>query len=308
MRDSTNHDQADERDGPESPSANQPQEDDLRAIMSGRPIQRPQPIETGQYSAEAKSDAEPAWSDVVSDSADTADPPWHGQSPQIEEPKIDREFQRPPFYAETEDADDERHPQALSRFGPPAGFGRRLIAYLIDNLITIIILSLLFPLLLGRPYIDVDAITAEIDDAGDELAALPTATPVLGSDTQISQSDGTSAAPAATQSIAEVFAGLLLAFTVTTIYNTVLVGMWGTTIGKRALNVYVLDSEGNIPGIQLAFFRSLATVVSTLIFYIGYLFILRQDHRALHDHLVGTYAITLSTEERPAAGTQDLVD
>ena len=308
MRDSTNHDEADERDGSEGPSVTPPHEDDLRSIMFRQPIQRPQPTETGQYSVEAKSDAELEWSDVASDSAGAGDPPWQGRPSQTEEPTIEREYQRPPFYTETEQADDDRHPRALSRFGPPAGFCRRLIAYLIDNLVTIVILSLLFPLMLGRPYIDVDAITAEFDAVGDEFAALPTATPVLGSDTQISEPDGTSTAPAGTQSIADVFAGLLLAFTVTTIYNTILVGMWGTTIGKRALNVYILDGNGSIPGIRLAFARSLATVVSTLIFYIGYLFILREDHRALHDHLVGTYAIILSAEEGPAARGEELVD
>lgn len=308
MRDSTNPDETIEQDGSEDPSVTSPHEDDLRSIMFGRLIQRSEPIETGQYSAEAKSDAEPAWSDTASDTNVTDDPSWQGLPSQVEEPTTDHEYQRPPFYAETEQADDDRHPRALSRFGPPAGFGRRLIAYLIDNLVTIVVLSLLFPLLLGRPYIDVDAITAEIDAASNELAALPTATPVLGSDTQISESDATRAAPAETQSISEIFAGLLLAFTVTTIYNTVLVGTWGTTIGKRALNVYVLDGNGNIPGIRLAFARSLATVVSTLIFYIGYLFILREDHRALHDHLVGTYAITLSTEEGPATRGEELVD
>ena len=308
MRDSTNPDQADERDGSEGPSVTPPHEDDLRSIMFGRPIQHPQQIETGQYSAEAKSDAEAEWSDAVSDSTGSDDPPWQGRPSQPEEPTIEREYQRPPLYTETEQLDDDRHPRALSRFGPPAGFGRRLIAYLIDNLVTIVILSLMFPPLLGRPYIDVDAITSEIDAVGDELAALPTATPVLGSDTQISGSNGTSTTPAETQSIAEIFAGLLLAFTVTTIYNTILVGTWGTTIGKRALNVYVLDSNGNIPGIRLAFARSLASVVSTLIFYIGYLFILREDHRALHDHLVGTYAITLSTEQGPAARGEEFVD
>ena len=308
MRDSTNPEESDERDGSEGASVTPPHKDDLRSIMFGRPVQRPQPIEPGQYSAESKSDAEPAWTDAASDKGGTDDPPWQGRPSQVEEPTADHEYQRPPFYTEAEQADDDRHPRALSRFGPPAGFGRRLVAYLIDNLVTIVVLSLLFPLLLGRPYIDVDAITAEIDAVGDELTALPTATPVLGSDAQISESDGTSAAPAETQSISDIFAGLLLAFAVTTIYNTVLIGTWGTTIGKRALNVYVLDSNGNIPGIPLAFARSLATIVSTLIFYIGYLFILREDHRALHDHLVGTYAITLSTEEGPAARGEELVD
>lgn len=310
MRESRNSGEADEQDGSEVPSVIPPREDDLRSIMFGHPIQRPQSTETGQYSADSKSDVEPEWIDAASDNRVNDDPPWQGRPSQIEESTSDRDYQRPPFFDGTEEAEDEpsRHPRALSRFGQPAGFGRRVVAYLIDNLVTIALLSLLFPLLLGRPYIDIDAITAEIDAAGNELSALPTATPVLGSETQISESGNTSAAPSTTQSISEIFAGLLLAFAVTTIYNTVLVGTWGTTIGKRTLNVYVLDGNGNIPGIQLAFARSLATIVSTLILYIGYLFILRADHRALHDHIVGTYVITLSSEEGPAAQGEELMD
>ena len=308
MRDSTNPDEANERDGAELPPVAPPHPDDLRSVMLARPIQRPQPIDPGQYSAEAKNDTEPAWIDTASDNRPVDDPPWQGRSSQSEEPTSDLDHRRPTFYTEAEDLEDDRHPSALSRFGPPAGFGRRLIAYLIDNMVTIVVLSLLFPLLLGRPYIDIDAITSEIDSAGSELAALPTATPVLGSDSQISESDESVGTSADTQAPVEIFAGLLLAFAVTTIYNTVLVGTWGTTIGKRALNVYVLDANGNIPGIPLAFARSLATIVSTLILYIGYLFILREDHRALHDHLVGTYAITLSTEEGPAARSEEIVD
>ena len=309
MRDSTNHDDnADMQNGSREPSATPPREDDLRSIMSGRPTLSPELSGTGEYSADAKSDSEPAWSDATSDRAPTDDPPWQGRPSEVEEPTIDRESNRPPFYLETEEIDDERHPSALSRFGPPAGFGRRLIAYLIDNAVTIVILSLLFPLLLSRPYIDVDAITADIDSASNEATALPTATPVLGSVDQASQSDGIGTASSESQSLSDVLAGLLLAFTVTTIYNTILVGQWGTTIGKRIMNVYVLDGNGNIPGIPLAFARSLSTIISTLIFYIGYLLILREDHRALHDHLVGTYVIVLTSEESPATSGQEFVE
>ena len=308
MRDSTNHDEADERDGPESPSANQPQEDDLRAIMSGRPIQRPQPIETGQYSAEAKSDAEPAWSDVVSDSADTADPPWHGQSPQIEEPTVDREYQRPPFYADTKDADDERHPQALSRFGPPAGFGRRFVAYLIDYAVTIVILALLFPLLLDVPLVDLDAIPVENEAVTNGGSNVPAVTPKTQQNDEQTQIDGDEIALVDILPWYGTFTGTILFLALPIIYNTILIGIWGTTLGKRILNVYVLDKGGNIPGIPIAFVRAVATVVSANVLYIGHLFILRTDHRTLHDHLVGTYVINLTSEERPAARGHESVD
>ena len=267
--------------------------------MLGRPARAQADTGSGEFSAEAKSDAEPAWSDAVSVEPAVDEDPWQETERYGVEPQREREYEGPPFYGEESTQFDERHPSALSRFGPPAGFGRRLIAYLVDNAVTIVILSLLFPTLLGRPYIDYEGIMGEIEAASDQVAALPTATPVLGNADPQPQNNGVGSSSAETQSWADVFAGLLLAFTVTTVYNTILVGIWGTTVGKRLLNVYVLDGNGNIPGIPLAFARALATIVSTAIFYVGYLFILRSDHRGLHDLLVGTYAITLTAGERP---------
>ena len=281
-----------------------PHEDDLRSIMLGRPAREQPDVGSGQFSADAKSDSEPAWTDVASETPAVDDTPWRGRDDYGAETQRDREFQPPPFYADESSEFDERHPRALSRFGPPAGFGRRLIAYLVDNAVTIVILSLLFPFLLGRPYIDYEGIMSEIESAGDQVAALPTATPVLDSADPPPQSEGGNSSSGEPQSWADVFAGLFLAFAVTTVYNTILVGIWGTTVGKRLLNVYVLDANGNIPGIPLAFARALATIVSTAIFYVGYLFILRSDHRALHDLLVGTYAVTLTAEERPTPREQ----
>ena len=199
-----------------------------------------------------------------------------------------------------------RPSEVVAQFGQPAGFGRRVLAYLIDNAVTIVILSLLFPFILGRPYVDIDAITSELETASQQ--ALPTATPVLGTDAGPSISGDTASNNLESQSVFDVFSGLILAFAVTTLYNGMLVGMFGTTIGKRLLNVYVLDQNGNIPGIPLAFGRALATIVSTAIFYIGYLFILRNDNRALHDLMVGTYAVTLDSGEQPVHRQQQPVD
>ncbi len=308
MRDSTNHDGAEKPNSSEEPNTPSPHEDDLRSIMFGRPGRSQIDVGSGDFSSEAQPESQPVWTDAASEQITSGDPTWHGRDDEVVERPFEREYQHPPDYADAESEEDDRHPLALSRFGPPAGFGRRLIAYLIDNAVTIVILSLLFPLMLGRPYIDYEAIAAEIEAAGDEVAALPTATPVLGNVDQQAQGDDFVANSNETQSLGELFGGLFLAFAVTTIYNTILVGIWGTTVGKRILNVYVLDGDGNITGIPLAFARALATIVSTLIFYIGYLFILRSDHRALHDLLVGTYAITLRSSERPTQREQRMAD
>ncbi len=302
MRDSTNQDES------TRPPISPPREDDLRSIMLGRPAREHVDVGSGEFSAEAKSDAEPVWTDVASDEPTVDENPWQETERYGVEPQREREDESPPFYGEASPEVDDRHPSALSRLGPPAGFGRRLIAYLVDNAVTIVILSLLFPMLLGRPYIDYEGIMAEIEAAGDQVAALPTATPVLGSADAPAQNGNVGSPASDTQSWTDVFAGLFLALAVTTVYNTILVGMWGTTVGKRLMNVYVLDGNGNIPGIPLAFARALATIVSTAIFYVGYLFVLRTDHRALHDLLVGTYAITLTSVEKPAPRGDQQID
>ncbi len=268
--------------------------------MLGRESYQPNSSETGVFSEGAKSDPEPEWMDISSNtSPQTEDPPWQGRDDDVVDPTYDSQSDQPPFNTDTFADYDDRHPPAVAKFGPPAGFGRRLVAYLIDSMVTVLILSLLFPLILGRPYIDYEGIMEEIDDVSNQIDALPTATPALSSDEPAARNPGLATTSQESLSWAELLSGLLLAFTVTTIYNTLLIGLWGTTIGKRILGVYVLDENGNITGIPLAFSRALATIVSTAIFYIGYLFILRHDHRALHDLMAGTYAITLISVERP---------
>lgn len=276
--------------------------------MLTRPRRRVAEAGTGEYPAQTNQDAEPVWSDVATERAPVDDPPWQGRDIDSVEPRAEQSYELPPFSTSSEGETDRSHPVGVARLGPPAGFGRRFIAYLIDNVVTIVILSLLFPALLGRPYIDYDAIRSEIEAAGEQATALPTATPVLGTEAQPTGNGGANAARADAPTWGDTIAGLLLAFAVTTVYNTVLVGIWGTTIGKRALNVYVLDGNGNIMGIPLAFARALATIVSTAIFYIGYLFIFRNDNRALHDLLVGTYAITLTSEEKPRPRGDQQID
>ena len=306
MPDSIDDRSASDMNRSDASATNRPHPDDLRNILLGHPRPQYEPAGTGEFSAEAKSEAEPVWSSAEPDATARDEPHWQSPSSDQAEPEPQWEYQRPPYYAETdsETETDRGHPDTVTRFGPPAGFGRRVIAYLIDNAITIVILSLMFPFILGRPYIDYDALTAELENASEQVA-LPTATPVLGDGSPSIRS--TSSTDLEPQSVFDVFAGLALAFAVTTVYNGMLVGLFGTTVGKRIVNVYVLDAHGNIPGIPLAFGRALSTIVSTAIFYIGYLFILRHDNRALHDLMVGTYAITLSSDEKltPRGQQQD---
>ena len=309
MRDSTNHDDnADTQNGSRDPSATPPPEDDLRSIMSGRPTRPPELSGTGEYSADAKSDSEPAWSDATSDRAPTDAPPWQGRDIDSTGESMEHTYERPPFYTSSEDAMGRLHPEEVARFGPPAGFVRRLVAYFIDFAVTLFILGLLFPLLLGTPLFDFDAtaVENELDTTGEtnvpSVALAPTESDEA---TQLNEEQ-----VALTDLLPwyGTLSGTILFLVLPIIYHTLLIGIWGTTLGKRLLNVYVLDKSGHVPGIPIAFMRAVTSVVSANILYIGHLFIFRTDHRALHDLLVGTYTITRSSAEDPAARGEEFVE
>ena len=91
-----------------------------------------------------------------------------------------------------------------------------------------------------------------------------------------------------------VFADLVILVT-NLLYAPVLIGLWSTTIGKRALNLYVLRADGTRCGFGLALGRSVASILSALMLGIGYLMVaFREDKRALHDLIAGTAVIQRS--------------
>ncbi len=298
MRDSTNPNETNERDGSEGPSVTPPHDDDLRSIMFGRSIQRPVPIETGQYSAEPKSDAELAWSDTASDTNATDDPPWQGRDIDMADQSMEHTYERSTFDTSSENAMGRLHPEEVARFGPPAGFGRRLIAHLIDFTVALFILGLLFPLLLGIPLFDFDAVAVDNELATNGETNVPSVTITPAERDEPGESRGEEVALTDLLPWYGTISGTILFLALPIIYNTFLVGLWGTTAGKRLLNVYVLNKRGNVPGIPIAFMRAVASVVSSNVLYIGHIFIFRLDHRALHDLLVGTYAITLTSDQK----------
>ncbi len=80
------------------------------------------------------------------------------------------------------------------------------------------------------------------------------------------------------------------------IYAPLFLSSRATTPGKSVFNVYVFDEFGNKPSLIRAFVRELSKYISGLILLIGYIMAaFRQDKRALHDLIAGTYP----TEGRP---------
>jgi len=66
-------------------------------------------------------------------------------------------------------------------------------------------------------------------------------------------------------------------------------GRWGQTLGKMALGMKVVRTDGDPLGYGGAFLRWLGSLFSAVILMIGYLMAgLRSDKRALHDLVAGS--------------------
>jgi uncharacterized RDD family membrane protein YckC len=76
------------------------------------------------------------------------------------------------------------------------------------------------------------------------------------------------------------------------LYHLFGVGMAGQTLGMRVVRIRVIASRGRPPGAVRGLVRVLALLVSVLPGGLGWLWaIFDREHRALHDHIAGTYVI-----------------
>jgi len=69
------------------------------------------------------------------------------------------------------------------------------------------------------------------------------------------------------------------------------------TLGKIAIKIKVVDKEGNRLSFAHALGRNLSKILSSLIFYVGYLMVLwTKEKQALHDYLANTYVINTRSD------------
>lgn len=75
-------------------------------------------------------------------------------------------------------------------------------------------------------------------------------------------------------------------------YAPVLLGIWATTVGKRAFNMYVLKLDGTPVGFWRALGREVAKIISFVPFLAGFwIAAFRDDKRTLHDLIAGTVVV-----------------
>lgn len=76
------------------------------------------------------------------------------------------------------------------------------------------------------------------------------------------------------------------------LYELYFGGISGQTLGMRLMHIRLISARGTAPGPARGLVRLLALAVSLLPAGLGWVWALfDREHRALHDHLAGTYVI-----------------
>jgi uncharacterized RDD family membrane protein YckC len=145
------------------------------------------------------------------------------------------------------------------------GFGRRFLAALVDGLLLASVSAIVTAataVVLGAPLPHVREIGPDLLVAG-ILDRNPLAVGAMG---------------------------LLVGLGV--LYQLYAVGMAGQTLGMRLVRIRVIDGRGRPPGAVRGVIRLLALTLSLAPGGLGWFWALfDREHRALHDHLAGTYVV-----------------
>ena len=168
--------------------------------------------------------------------------------------------------------------------GTPPNHIKRLIAYFIDAIIIIAVLSVTYPALLSRPYIDIELIRELIEASSNQADGNQSA---QSPDAVAANARESSPFPFLSFSAAT---GINLAAYI--LYHGVLLGLTGATVGKRLMGISVCDALGRPIGIPRGIVRSLGLFLTTSLAAIGFIFVLfHPKRRALHDLVAGSYPV-----------------
>ena len=176
------------------------------------------------------------------------------------------------------------HSDAM-QLGKPPSHLRRLAAHMVDCVIITAALSVIFPLVLGQPYLDIDPLRAWINELIDQ-ANLAQGT---GAEAIQTPNAGPESIPIRSPGI-NIATGLTLAAYI--LYHGVLLGQVGTTIGKRFMGISVFGPDGLPIGIPRGVIRSVGLYLTTTFAAVGFLVVLiHPRRRALHDLIAGSHPI-----------------
>lgn len=85
-------------------------------------------------------------------------------------------------------------------------------------------------------------------------------------------------------------------------YHVAFIAIKGQTLGKMALGIQVVDSQGNIPGIGSVLLReTIGKLLSAIALGLGYLWVAwDKEKRGWHDHIGSTYVVRKSQQRNTA--------
>ena len=153
-------------------------------------------------------------------------------------------------------------PAARNQALRAAGFWPRLAAYLLDR----VLLAMLFGMICQWKHWEIPALPAVLDDQ--------TFRQFLEQ--------------------YRLYANLVLpyVFVLTVLYDVLLNGTFGATLGKMAVGAKIIAADGSPLGYSRSLLRSLAARFTEIMLFLGYLWIIvRSDKRGLHDLMAGTRVV-----------------
>ena len=81
-------------------------------------------------------------------------------------------------------------------------------------------------------------------------------------------------------------------WSISILYAPILLAIWATTVGKRALGMYVVRTDGSRIGFWRALGRELAKLLSFITLGAGFWMVaFREDKRGLHDLIADTVVV-----------------
>ena len=151
-----------------------------------------------------------------------------------------------------------------------AGFGQRLLAYIIDAIVISVLYMVIFVPLIAAIGIGV-ASEAQNFDANDPAEVGGLVGAAMGA----------------------VFMMMLVVYGIVVLYYTLMESSKTQgSLGKMAMGIKVTDMDGNRISFGKAFLRSFGKIISSMIMYVGYLMAaFTEKKQGLHDMTAGTLVV-----------------
>lgn len=168
-----------------------------------------------------------------------------------------------------------------------ASISRRIIAFLIDNFLVGMVISVFFFISMGKTNED-----AFVDEGkpsiADEYPFFAYADGIVNGPSRLSFFKSF-----LNSYSLEALIGILL---LPMLYYVIFEGLWGGTIGKLLTGIRVRRKDGGKINFGVAFVRHLGRIVSTIIFMLGFLLALIDSKRqTLHDKIANTLVLNKGT-------------